>query len=174
MYAVLFTHRISSFLCRFNSIISNFRFMIMLIYMGINTKRTPCISCNKEIFKPSFPLKLICNPDFKITPFYFRFLFHIKIFVVPMGLEPITPGLKDRCAHPVAPRDRSIILSGLVICEADYRFCLCLYCIIISILFAGQAGFEPTRDFSVGFGDQCHQPLGDCPVYYKVSKSTSL
>ena len=31
---------------------------------------------------------------------------------------------------------------------------------------AGRVGFEPTRDFSVGFGDQCHRPLGDRPIYF--------
>lgn len=119
MLSVLFTHSFRRFLGWLDSIISNFWFAIMLVYMRVNTECTPCISCNKEISKPCFPLKLICNPDFKILPSYFRFLFHIKIFVVPMGLEPITPDLKDRCAHPVAPRDRSIIPPGLVKREAN-------------------------------------------------------
>lgn len=34
---------------------------------------------------------------------------HGTLPVVPKGLEPLTPALKERCAHPVAPRDLSII-----------------------------------------------------------------
>ena len=34
---------------------------------------------------------------------------HGTLPVVPKGLEPLTPALKERCAHPVAPRDLSIM-----------------------------------------------------------------
>ena len=45
-------------------------------------------------------------------------LFISKNFVAPTGLEPVTLGLKDRCArfrYPFAPRGRSIFLGSLTL-----------------------------------------------------------
>ena len=45
---------------------------------------------------------------------FYRPLMLTSQFVAPTGLEPVTPGLKDRCARyrsPFAPRGRSIFLA---------------------------------------------------------------
>ena len=47
--------------------------------------------------------------------------------VAPTGLEPVTPGLKDRCARyrsPIAPRGRSIFLTPtpLKLCQIYINF----------------------------------------------------
>ena len=52
---------------------------------------------------------------------------HGTLPVVPKGLEPLTPALKERCAHPVAPRDLSImsVLYVFVLSVSFYQnFCV--------------------------------------------------
>jgi hypothetical protein len=53
----------------------------MLVDVRVDTEPSPSITCDEEVPEPGLPLQLVFNPDFKILPLYFWFLFHI-IFLV--------------------------------------------------------------------------------------------
>jgi hypothetical protein len=53
----------------------------VLVNVRVDTEPTPGIPGDEEVPEPGLPLELVFNPDFKILPLYFWFLFHI-IFLV--------------------------------------------------------------------------------------------
>ncbi len=68
---------------------------------------------------------------------FYRPLMLTSQFVAPTGLEPVTPGLKDRCARyrsPFAPRGRSIFLAPTPLKGRHY--CLQYRFIVFITLFS--------------------------------------
>ena len=111
---------------------------------------------------------------------FYRPLMLTSQFVAPTGLEPVTPGLKDRCARyrsPIAPRGRSIFLAptplkGRHYC-LQYRFIFFISFVKYTNLYlyfkisAGVIGLEPT---TVGLTGRCSQPIIATLPYFAVHK----
>lgn len=102
---------------------------------------------------------------------FYRPLMLTSQFVAPTGLEPVTPGLKDRCARycsPFAPRGHSVFLLPAPSLRSALLFAISFYCLHIfvfckytnlSLIFkicAGVIGLEPT---TVGLTGRCSQPI---------------
>ena len=76
MSVVSLTHLVGSLLCRFQMVVGYLRLTGVLVDVTVDTERTPGIAGDEEVPEPSLPVDLVLEPDLKILPLYFRFLFH--------------------------------------------------------------------------------------------------
>ena len=76
MNTAFLAHCFGSTFRAFNSRIHHLFLAVMLVDMGVDAKRSPRVSCDKEIDEHSSALDLVFEPNPKISEFYFRLIVH--------------------------------------------------------------------------------------------------